>query len=198
MSYLHWFLAHGWGVTYSKAMRKSTSGFTIVELLIVIVVIAILATISIVAYSGIQQRAHNTQTVSAVETYIKALHLYKADNGQYPPATSCLGVGYPSGRCHSGGAYVENQGNLNTTYLAQYFGSSPPTPALNLGQYDSSTQLGGAVYVWSNAAYGGTNNGGIGLYQQGSTACPSIGNLALKTTTPYSDGSGAWCRYAMD
>lgn len=39
-----------------RAFTKS-SGFTIVELLIVIVVIAILATISVVAYTGIQSRA---------------------------------------------------------------------------------------------------------------------------------------------
>ncbi len=38
-------------------MRKGVSGFTIVELLIVIVVIAILASISVVAYTGIQARA---------------------------------------------------------------------------------------------------------------------------------------------
>lgn len=41
-------------------MFKSKSGFTIVELLIVIVVIGTLAAISIVAYNGIQDRARNT------------------------------------------------------------------------------------------------------------------------------------------
>lgn len=39
-------------------------GFTIVELLVVIVVIAILAAISIVAYTGIQNRAHNVAVQS--------------------------------------------------------------------------------------------------------------------------------------
>ena len=38
-------------------MKKTKSGFTIVELLIVIVVIGILAAITIVAYNGIQSRA---------------------------------------------------------------------------------------------------------------------------------------------
>lgn len=47
-------------------MKKSIRGFTIVELLIVIVIIAILATVTIVSYNGIQARAKNTKTVSAV------------------------------------------------------------------------------------------------------------------------------------
>ncbi|MEO8691834.1 MAG: prepilin-type N-terminal cleavage/methylation domain-containing protein, partial [Candidatus Saccharimonas sp.] len=40
------------------------SAFTIVELLIVIVIIAILATITIVAYNGITSRAHDASTKS--------------------------------------------------------------------------------------------------------------------------------------
>ena len=69
-------------------------GFTLVELLIVIVVIAILAAISIVAYNGIQQRARNTQTMQAVNSYVKAFKLYQADNGSLPTDTGCLGANF--------------------------------------------------------------------------------------------------------
>ena len=41
--------------------HKRRTGFTIVELLIVIVIIAILAAITIVAYNGLQQRARDSQ-----------------------------------------------------------------------------------------------------------------------------------------
>jgi general secretion pathway protein G len=81
-------------------MNKNTSGFTIVELLIVIVVIAILATISIVAYNGIQARARDNIRYADAKTIMKALELYKVDHGSYPPtsATSsgagCTGNGY--------------------------------------------------------------------------------------------------------
>lgn len=65
-------------------MRKSTTGFTIVELLIVIVVIAILAAISIVAYTGIQNRANNSAVQNDLAAAVKALELYKIDNSEYP------------------------------------------------------------------------------------------------------------------
>lgn len=65
-------------------MKKGTSGFTIVELLIVIVVIAILAMISIVAYNGIQARAYKTTIQSDISSNAKKLEEYRILNGEYP------------------------------------------------------------------------------------------------------------------
>lgn len=66
--------------------RNSTkAGFTIVELLIVIVVIAILAVITIVAFNGIQAQAKNTRMLAAMDTYEKVLRMYKEQYGHYPP-----------------------------------------------------------------------------------------------------------------
>lgn len=59
-------------------------GFTIVELLIVIVVIAILATITVVAYRGITDSAKNTSLLSAMDVYEKALMQYQIKYGSYP------------------------------------------------------------------------------------------------------------------
>ncbi len=76
--------------------RRTRSGFTIVELLIVIVVIGILAAITITAYNGVQSKARNAQIASAVIAYRKALTTYAIDKGTYPsPADICLGDGYP-------------------------------------------------------------------------------------------------------
>ncbi len=62
-------------------MNKNIRGFTIVELLIVIVVIAILAAISVVSYSGIQTRAALTREQNDLGTLVKAIHLYVANGG---------------------------------------------------------------------------------------------------------------------
>lgn len=62
-------------------MRKSTTGFTIVELLIVIVVIAILAAISVVAYSNLQQSARDSRRGNDIAQIKKALLAYDAIHG---------------------------------------------------------------------------------------------------------------------
>ena len=73
-------------------------GFTIVELLIVIVVIAILAAITIVAYNGIQQRARVTALYSGIKQVDKSLHLYLTDRGYTTwPTDSTIDPSVPSG-----------------------------------------------------------------------------------------------------
>ena len=65
-------------------MRKTISGFTIVELLIVIVVIGILAAITIVAYGNVRERAQFASMRSDLASINKAIKLYHAQNGAYP------------------------------------------------------------------------------------------------------------------
>lgn len=67
-------------------MKRSTTGFTIVELLIVIVVIGILAAITIVAYNGIQDRARASSVSSALTQAAKKLAVYQVDNPDLYPA----------------------------------------------------------------------------------------------------------------
>lgn len=67
-------------------MKQKQSGFTIVELLIVIVVIAILAAIVIVAYNGVQNRARESALKSDLSNAAKQMEAQNAENGSYPGA----------------------------------------------------------------------------------------------------------------
>lgn len=63
--------------------KQKQPGFTIVELLIVIVVIAILAAITIVAYNGIQNRANDTVVQSELKALANKNELFFVDNSRY-------------------------------------------------------------------------------------------------------------------
>lgn len=77
-------------ITNKHIMNRE--GFTIVELLIVIVVIAILAAITIVAYSGITARAKTSTATAAAEAVTKKAEAYNVDstNGGYPATFAAL------------------------------------------------------------------------------------------------------------
>jgi general secretion pathway protein G len=66
------------------ASKQKQAGFTIVELLIVIVVIGILASITIVAYNGVRSRANDTSVQSDLSQLAKQFGLFYASNGVYP------------------------------------------------------------------------------------------------------------------
>lgn len=94
---------------------KTSKGFTIVELLIVIVVIAILAAISIVAYSGIQQRGRDSGRAADVSNLVKALTAYTTDD------TSAGG---------SGGTWPTNAADA-VTKLNAYTQANVPATVVN-------------------------------------------------------------------
>jgi len=73
-------------------IKNKNQGFTIVELLIVVVVIAILAAITIVSYNGITNRANASAAKSMASGVEKKIHLFIADGptGSYPRSMSDL------------------------------------------------------------------------------------------------------------
>lgn len=87
---------------------KSRSGFTIVELLIVIVIIGILVTLVIVTYGQIQQRARDAKRESDIDSVARVIASYYAINGSYP-STGGLGFGLALGdaNCTDAGTHTD-------------------------------------------------------------------------------------------
>ncbi len=108
-------------------MMRGKSGFTIVELLIVIVVIAILAAITIVAYNGIQDRAKNTQVVTTTASYVKTIRAYYAANNDTIPMQTTAVQCFDGTACWGGSSAAS--GESLRTELKKISPGLPTVPA---------------------------------------------------------------------
>ncbi len=66
------------------SLKRKEKGFTIVELLIVIVVIGILAALVVTTFSGIQKKARDSERQTDIKAVHSQLEAYFAQNGRYP------------------------------------------------------------------------------------------------------------------
>lgn len=108
---------------------QKQKGFTIVELLIVIVVIAILAAITIVAYTGISERARFSAMRSDLAAINKAIQLYYADNGSYPVTPASAAPACSGSWC----GWDQATGDSFIPGLApKYVSAIPQLPAANV------------------------------------------------------------------
>ena len=111
---------------------RTKDGFTIVELLIVIVVIGILAAITVVAFNGVQKRAYIATVNDAGVKISKAFAAYYVANGAFPtlsPARPCIGQieNYPAesnfaaGECgiNSYAPYSSGLSDIDSTTMSQ-------------------------------------------------------------------------------
>ena len=73
-------------------MKKSSRGFTLVELVIVVAIIIILAAITISVYSGTQARSRDAKRKADIANITKAMELYYDDNGQYPTSSGSTAI----------------------------------------------------------------------------------------------------------
>ena len=71
-----------------RRFRNYQKEFTLLELLIVIAIIGILASLLVVNFTGIRERSRDAQRKSNLRQIQSALELYRADNGKYPNAVN--------------------------------------------------------------------------------------------------------------
>jgi len=71
---------------YFKMNSKvnSDSGFTIVELLVIVLIIGVLSTVLVLTYSGVQLRQRNTTRINDIKLIQSNLETYYAQSGFYP------------------------------------------------------------------------------------------------------------------
>jgi len=73
--------------------KELNGGFTIVELLVVIVVIGILAAITIVSYTGITAKANLSKAQGNADSIGQVIDTYAGENGVYPPSAATVMTG---------------------------------------------------------------------------------------------------------
>ncbi|MFC1838696.1 type II secretion system major pseudopilin GspG [Thermodesulfobacteriota bacterium] len=64
--------------------KRNEKGFTLIEIMVVIIILGILASYVAVKVTGQTEDARRTQAKVQIETFETALKMYKLDNGSYP------------------------------------------------------------------------------------------------------------------
>lgn len=116
------------------------SGFTIVELLIVIVIIGILAAIVIVAYNGITENARASSIADGFKKFEKAMRLYVASEGlsSWPAESAVSSGGLP--------AMINN-----VPGFSNYMQSAPEIPGVTGNwRYDNDGDSYNGCSQWAN------------------------------------------------
>lgn len=156
---------------------KHRRGFTLVELLIVMVVVGILAAISILAYNGLADKANDAKKVADVEMMKKQLDLYLTKHQTLP-----FGPGDTSmitTTQHRWDEPVPNGFNTCWQTLGNYRGG------YNQGRLDTFTGCNayerGHLYRWSQKYYGDHVDGGFHTPEDSLSA--GIGQLYLSNTS---------------
>ena len=123
-------------------------GFTLVELLIVIVIIAILTVVSLVAYNGLQNQAKTSAAKSAADAVAKKAELYNTAESSYPADLGKLTDAAKSGEPY----YLDTKtvNTMSTTFPAVGNPISPAPKEANTIEYKVCADNKGAHVKYYN------------------------------------------------
>ena len=114
-----------------NAQRSKTRAFTLVEMLLVLVILAVLAAIVIPKFAGRSQQAKVTAAGSQISGFELALNSFEVDNGFYPQGSAGLNalVEQPNNLQSWKGPYLSKGIPLDpwgNAYIYNYPGKSNP------------------------------------------------------------------------
>ncbi len=137
----------------TKTSNIKERGFTIVELLVVIVVIGILAAITIVSYVGITARANTTKALSNAQSVQNIAEIYNADLGYYPATTGAFTTGSTSAKLPAAITVLRgldgNAGAFSVATMSDLLTSSTGTNSVTYACLTSCTNsTGGRITYW--------------------------------------------------
>ncbi len=106
---------------YHTRLTRRQNAFTLVEMLLVLVILAVLAAIVIPKFSGRTQQAKEAAAKTQIKSIELALDSYEVDTGSYPQGTAGLNalVDEPNGVQNWKGPYLK-QGIPNDPWGAPY------------------------------------------------------------------------------
>ena len=142
-------------------------GFTLIELLVVISIISLLSTIAMASLNDARRKARNTQVQQEVGEWLKAIELYKDDNGGIFPFILGSGyIGYDGFLCLGGvHSYCQNgnSGEFSTPQKNQIF-KTQLSKYINTSQNPNRKPVDDKVAVYSINWEWNENDGSSGEY----------------------------------
>lgn len=155
--------------------NKSTSkGFTIVELLIVIVVIGILAAITVVAYNGITNRSKTASAQSAASSVAKKAGAYNSEIGNLPTdSTNLTGAATTTTYNLTGVTFVTTMATKPTPDSAVLFRKCATGAPANQAAIGTSNITGIQFIYWNHGNGTAATDISIGTVSGAGITCPT-------------------------